>query len=70
MEFKNLVRLFQITNLKKLIKVQGGNDSDEAMATDSGREITAYNMESRKKSSKSKSQKVSGKSWFKNFWWE
>lgn len=57
----------EITNLKKLIKVQGGNDSDEAMATDSGREITAYNMESRKKSSKSKSQKVSGKSWFKNF---
>lgn len=57
----------EITNLKKLIKVQAGNDSDEAMATDSGREMSTGNSEIRKKPAKSKSLKVSGKSWFKNF---
>lgn len=50
----------EIANLKKLIKVQAGNDSDEAMATDSGREMAAGNPEIRKKPTKSKSLKVSG----------
>ncbi|XP_058460537.1 COP9 signalosome complex subunit 7 isoform X2 [Malaya genurostris] len=49
----------EITNLKKLIKVQAGNDSDEAMATDSGREMAVGNSDSRKKSTKSKNLKVS-----------
>lgn len=50
----------EITNLKKLIKAQAGNDSDEAMATDSGRELTVGHQDPRKKSAKSKSLKVSG----------
>ncbi|XP_058832030.1 COP9 signalosome complex subunit 7 isoform X1 [Topomyia yanbarensis] len=50
----------EITNLKKLIKVQAGNDSDEAMATDSCREMSVGNTDSRKKSTKSKNLKVSG----------
>ncbi|XP_058832031.1 COP9 signalosome complex subunit 7 isoform X2 [Topomyia yanbarensis] len=49
----------EITNLKKLIKVQAGNDSDEAMATDSCREMSVGNTDSRKKSTKSKNLKVS-----------
>lgn len=57
----------EITNLKKLIKVQAGNDSDEAMATDSGREMSVGNPDPRKKPMKSKNLKVGGKSWFKNF---
>lgn len=50
----------EISNLKKLIKVQAGNDSDEAMATDSGREMSVGNPDPRKKANKTKSLKVSG----------
>lgn len=49
----------EITNLKKLIKVQAGNDSDEAMAIASGPEMSIGNPDPRKKSTKSKSLKVS-----------
>ncbi|XP_053687750.1 COP9 signalosome complex subunit 7 isoform X2 [Sabethes cyaneus] len=48
----------EITNLKKLIKVQAGNDSDEAMATDSGREMSVGNPDLRKKPTKPKNLKV------------
>ncbi|XP_055599813.1 COP9 signalosome complex subunit 7b isoform X2 [Uranotaenia lowii] len=51
----------EIANLKKLIKVQAGNDSDEAMAIESGREMSVGNPDPRKKSTKSKSLKVSGR---------
>lgn len=64
-QFNGLIfLLFQIVNLKKAIKTQAV-ESDEAMAIENSREI-AGGPELRKKSSKSKSLKGCGKSWFKN----
>ncbi|XP_055624133.1 COP9 signalosome complex subunit 7 isoform X2 [Toxorhynchites rutilus septentrionalis] len=58
LKHKEIIEL-EIANLKKVIKVQAGTDSDEAMATDSGREMSVGNPDQRKKSTKSKSLKVS-----------
>uniref|UniRef100_A0A182INW6 Uncharacterized protein n=1 Tax=Anopheles atroparvus TaxID=41427 RepID=A0A182INW6_ANOAO len=55
----------EIANLKKAIKTQAV-ESDEAMATDACREVVG-GLDLRKKSTKSKSLKGCGKSWFKNF---
>jgi hypothetical protein len=51
--------VFQISNLKKVIKTV--NETDEVMA-----EGNSSTSDTRKKSAK-KSLKASGKSWFKNF---
>lgn len=64
LNFENFIRIFQIINLKKTLKTQL-TDTDEAM-TSEPRESTS-GQDVRKKASKSKTARPSGKSWFKSF---